>query len=267
MLLINCALMAEARPLIDFYRLKQSYSSPFRVWKNDNISIIVTGTGNINVSSAISYLYGKEKDISLFLNIGIAGHRTLDIGNIVLSYKIKEKANVKNIIYPSILFDLPMTKKPLLSVDKPSNDYIEDYCFDMEGYSFFHIATKFLPIELVHCLKIISDNEQTTFFNIDEKTISTLVFQNIDFIDNYINKILPIGQEYQKEISFDFSKYYKNWSFSSSQKQNLKDVVSNIKALNDPKDSLSNIGELKDCKNAKEVINTLEKKEKKAPII
>ena len=154
MQLISTALEIEAKPLINFYKLKKTNYSSFDIWENENKKLIITGVGKLRAAIAISYLFGLSKNVTSFLNLGICGHKNLEIGTLVFPHKIKDSANGKNIIYPSILFEnLPCDTFPLMTVDSPCSEYENDYCYDMEAFGFFTAAVKFLPIDLVYSLK------------------------------------------------------------------------------------------------------------------
>ena len=130
--------------------------------------LIVTKTGKIESASAIGYMFGRYLNISAFLNIGIAGHCDLDIGSFVLAHKISE--NEKS-IYPLILFDYEGVSKQIITQDTIEKEYKSDSIYDMEAYSCLKVASNFLPYELIHSIKVISDNKQFEASTVTEEAV------------------------------------------------------------------------------------------------
>ena len=148
--------------------------------------------GKINAAIATTYLAAIFKDsLNAFLNVGIAGHLNLKVGQMVFAHKITD-AIAGRAYFPSVLFDLKMPTKELLTVEKPRKAYVEDAVFDMEGFGFFEAASRFTYLDLIHSLKVISDNADHSFEKISKKVIENLIFQNIDDIENFINDLLML---------------------------------------------------------------------------
>ena len=75
--------------------------------------------------------------------------------------------------------------------------------YDMEAAAFYEIATKFNSNELVHCLKIISDNSEVSLANISEETVVDWITNKINDIDNLIYQLLKI-RDLLPKINTDF---------------------------------------------------------------
>ena len=58
---IITALKSEAKPIIDYYRLKFSGFSNFPLYKNDNFTLLITGVGRKNVSNVLNLFFQKNK--------------------------------------------------------------------------------------------------------------------------------------------------------------------------------------------------------------
>ena len=85
----------EAKPLIEHFHLKKFIKEPFQVFKNESgIRLIISGMGTSHARSAVEYMWQID-DGSFFkegwINVGIAGHRTLDLGTCFLVNKISNK--------------------------------------------------------------------------------------------------------------------------------------------------------------------------------
>ncbi len=77
------ALPAEARPLIEFFRLKEKTTiGTFRMYRQEDMSLVISGPGKIAAAAATALLAGSNTTgkQAAWLNIGIAGHATYAIG-------------------------------------------------------------------------------------------------------------------------------------------------------------------------------------------
>ena len=57
MLIWNCALHCEAKPIIDYYRLKKDPAeNAFDVYQDERIACVVSGIGGINMAAATAWM-------------------------------------------------------------------------------------------------------------------------------------------------------------------------------------------------------------------
>ena len=202
MINIICALKHEARPIIDHFQLVHDGSATaFTTYrgKNEDISLTITGVGKNAAAKGTRYAIDHYKpDISgAWLNIGIAGHKRLAPGTPVLAGRITDAASGQ-VWHPNISFAVDLETLPLVTVDQPQEDYPDDEMIDMEASGFYGSACRTGSRDLVHCLKIISDNTLNPPRNISKRTIFELVFENIAVIErllcqlrNYSEKSTP----------------------------------------------------------------------------
>ena len=75
MLYIVTALKSEAQAFVDKYTFKKIFLSGFTVYKNDKITLIISGIGISNSTQATQTLinYFDITDDDIYLNIGICG--------------------------------------------------------------------------------------------------------------------------------------------------------------------------------------------------
>ena len=76
MLIWVCALHCEAKPVIDFYRLKKSHDdTAFDLYRGDDMVCIISGTGKVASSAACAWLAARYADAAslAWINLGIAG--------------------------------------------------------------------------------------------------------------------------------------------------------------------------------------------------
>jgi len=172
---IFCALASEAKPLIHDWKLnKRNDSGPFGIYSHpdSNRVVVVTGLGKIAMASAIGYtmaLFGPS-EWPILLNFGIAGHAHHAIGSVYIVDKITD-ADTGRRFYPALPFSPPCLRSALMTCATPVTHYAEESLFDMEGSAFYEVASKFSSGEFIHCIKVISDNAQTSISHIDETKV------------------------------------------------------------------------------------------------
>jgi adenosylhomocysteine nucleosidase len=160
MLVWVTAMHCEAKPIIDYYRLKKSQSHhAFDVYQGEGVECIVTGIGKSACAAATAWIAALNHlaRSTVWINIGIAGSATHEIGTALLIDKISETAHDRH-HYPPVQIKSTMQLAHCQTLDLPSTDYHPDRVYDMEASSFFDTATRFSPAELVQCVKIVSDN-------------------------------------------------------------------------------------------------------------
>lgn len=231
---IVCALHCEAKTFIDFYKLKkQSQIHLFDVYQCDNISLIVSGIGQHNMIAAVNWFAGHfniANRPALWLNIGIAGHKSADIGELFCCHKISE-ASQKNPFYPTKWLKHNIPLMPLISHHQVETDYPDNALVDMEGYAFYQSALRFNSQEQVQCLKIVSDNEANPPHK-DKTIIANLIAPHAANINQYIQNhqqaLLPLVVE--NELASFESTLLSSIHFSVSQKIQLKSKLLSIQS-------------------------------------
>ena len=155
------ALFCEAKPIIKHYGLsKLENLNTFSIYSSNegDITLTITGIGKNNAIKAIKYhhdsMHTHKSDI--WLNIGIAGHKNISVGDIRLINKITDDEDKKS-WYPQIIFKSECPSIDLVSLNAPSTNY-KACLYDMEASGFYQTAIQYGTIELVQSLKIISDN-------------------------------------------------------------------------------------------------------------
>ena len=183
---------SEANPLIKYFNLKKFINKPFQIFKNENgIRLIISGIGATSANSAVKYMWKLSGGCSSFkegwINVGIAGHRTLKLGTCFLANKISSK-NTGEVYYPSLDLNTKITEG-LITVDRPEKLYVEDEAYDMEAAGFFRAALKCSEIELINIIKVISDNETSSIDNITGKLIDNLMLETLAHIEPVVSSL------------------------------------------------------------------------------
>ncbi len=260
MIHLICALQCEANPLIQHYRLKLLGSpQPFSVYGNDNksISLTITGIGRLNAAAGTAYTKGflESPDYNVWLNIGTAGHKSMEIGNAVLAHRIIDNTD-NTTWYPQFVFKPPCLTYDLKTLEKPSTEY-DDFLFDMEAAGFFATAIQFATSELIHSLKIISDNNHHPAAKPDKSFIEKLVAENIGLIDKIINTLGQLSLDlYETRKSPEyFNECTDRWHFTQYEKNSLSRLLIRWNALC-PEQNPLQYG--KKINNGKEMISYLQ---------
>ena len=186
---IVVAMKREATPLINYWNLKEN-SKNFYSNKKKKINLIISGIGKKKAEKATIYI-GQKTNNYFFLNIGIAGHKNFKLGEIILISKVTDNKN-KYSWYPSLLWKTKIKKSPLMTVIFPKIRYTTNYLCDMEAAGFFKGARNFVGPEKVQCIKIVSDNKDSSIFKISSKKIENWVYSKTTIINKLVKEFLKI---------------------------------------------------------------------------
>lgn len=187
--LLAIALHAEARPVIERFRLKQDASSGLPVFRRDEVWLTVTGTGSMKSAIATTCLLTRverDEDTVLF-NLGIAGHTQkagkgpVLVGDRFLANKITERSTGRS-FYPDLLARTPLAESAVTTVERPLDradaGTVEPGLADMEAAGFYQAAATFLPPHRIGCVKVVSDHLDTR--RLDKNTVGELVAGTLD---------------------------------------------------------------------------------------
>lgn len=193
MLIWMCALHCEAKPLIDFYRLKKNAdNSAFDLYQLDDITCIVSGIGDLNMAAACAWAASRcEPETSCWINLGIAGHKSLTPGTALLANQVYRKDNAQA-IYPAVLLKHDFTTASVISQPGEQTDYHPDAVYDMEAYAFLHSCRHFTTLELCSCIKVISDNAENPPLR-NKAHISQLIADNIQALADYATRLQQVA--------------------------------------------------------------------------
>jgi adenosylhomocysteine nucleosidase len=224
---IYTALPCEAKPLIDFYRLKKDISTQcFAIYRNDNICLTVTGIGKIAMAAGIAYsqaLFSPSPN-PVFLNIGIAGHKDHTIGSVFLVDKLSDYDSGR-CYFPPLVFTPPCPSHSLQTVSKPTVTYpLLDLC-DMEGSAYYETATRFSTGELIQCLKIVSDNELSPTQTIQAKYVSELISKEIPTITAILKELTQLTESLKRQDLTEFNLLLNQYHFTANEQIQLKKLL------------------------------------------
>lgn len=223
MIYLITALDAEARVLVDHYRLKRDTSLPYTLYRNDEIVLLVSGMGKSNAMMAVSALLGWRIPTSddCIVNVGICGApAAYSIGEALLIHQIIEGDRH---YYPDILYTHSLHESSLLCVDTPQSDACS--CpVDMESSAVFQSASRFFKLHQMAFIKIVSDHCKPE--NVTKEGVIELIRSNLAVI----NEVLAVLKNVQKtEVLFSDIECSEiedlKSSFTKSQGDMLEDAL------------------------------------------
>ncbi|MEA1914319.1 MAG: nucleoside phosphorylase [Campylobacterota bacterium] len=144
MTLIHTALFSEAKPLISYFQLKQYDTKPYKIFKNKQIVLIVSGIGKKHTKEALKWVF-SHYDFTQSFNIGTAGcsDTNVQIGSFFCSNQ-----TLKNTDF-----------LPLITVDDPQITLKSTATlYDMEAQYFEELCLEYLNPKNIFVFKIVSDH-------------------------------------------------------------------------------------------------------------
>jgi adenosylhomocysteine nucleosidase len=224
----------EAKPIIQQLGLKSVNGGAFRRYQAQDVNLVVSGIGRVNAAAATAYLSAVTTDDSMYdpiwINAGIAGHKTFELGVSVIIRKITDPV-AKRSYYPlPIASSLPSSD--LVTVDIPEEEYSQNAAFDMEGSAFWSIATKFSPIEFVQLLKIVSDNPENAINTLSKDKIETLMDELVVGLQLLITELQTLASQYNCGISLPaaYERMVQRFNFTVTQSSQLRRACQQFKA-------------------------------------
>jgi hypothetical protein len=196
MLIWVAALHCEAKPVIDFYRLKKSHEdNAFDHYRGDGMACIISGTGKIASSAACAWIAARYCDEAslAWINLGIAGAAEHNIGAMFSLHQVID-ADDGHRYYPAPASAVELDGSACMTLSLPSEDYCDDYLFDMEASGFMYASLRFSSAELVKSLKIVSDNRREKVGR-NRQRVSDLVHQHIGSIDRQASSLIALNDE------------------------------------------------------------------------
>ena len=196
-----CALPAEAKPLVRGLGLKPAPApGPGRRriwtghWRGIDLSLISCGVGAASAEAAVSGFgdEGEGRRPCAWLNVGIAGHRRHPVGTPVLAHKISRGEPETGSFYPTFSFTPPCSTAEVVTVAREQREYPGDAACDMEAHPFFAAACSQTTPELVHCLKVVSDNQAVPAATVTAAGTRTLIGAHLQLVADIIAELAAL---------------------------------------------------------------------------
>ncbi len=227
---LMAALPAEAKPVISQYKLKRVLPDRgFPVYRNQHISLVVSGVGKANAAAACAFLHALNNfpKNAIWINLGIAGHGRRAVGDALLAHHIRDASSGRQ-WYPPLAFKPPCPSDSLETRDYPDTSYEHGHAIDMEASGFYPIALLFSTEELVHCFKVISDNPGQPGHGIKAKTVRILIGNQLDPLDKLLARLGQLANLLRESRVPDEvrERYRRHCRYSKSQDHLLDELLS-----------------------------------------
>ena len=257
MINIIVALYCEAKPLIEYFKLKRQPDHPYPVYRTDKIQLIVSGVGKLNAATATGYLAGVSDTPAAWVNIGVAGHKTHALGTPCLAHKITDQQSNQS-WYPIFIFKTPLTTESLGTFDAPENNYEDELLHDMEATGFYQAASRFNSAEFIHCLKVVSDNTENSSRKINKQMVSELIAKQIGSIADFISSLNTHLNNWNNIIATPdiYDAIIKTCHFSTYQQHQLKQLLKRWAALHPEQNTLGDT--LLELNNSRNILKYLQ---------
>ncbi|HVS00250.1 MAG TPA: hypothetical protein VMW27_26720 [Thermoanaerobaculia bacterium] len=236
MLRFVVALQAEARPIVDRFRMEAVFEShPFRVYRGDESWLIVSGLGKAAAAAATAYLHLLSGGMTgkAWFNVGIGGHGLHLVGDSFLAHKVTDQASGLS-WYPQLVIDAPRPTAPILTVEKVEEEYTPPWIYETQAAGFFPTACRFSTAELVHCFKVISDNPDATLSRrMSTSYVQSLVEQNLRPLQEFARGLAGLAREVAA-LNADppgYAGLLGRWQFTVTEQRRLRRLLQRLAVL------------------------------------
>jgi len=226
------AFQAEAKPLIDHLDLKKVEGAQLPCFQSDEHNLVICGMGKAWARQGAEYLIAQQEEKNLpWLNLGIAGHGSLDLGTAFLAGKIEDDES-KEVFFPPLIFRQDLPVSPLISCKEPSSKYLPEYGYDMEAHAFYKALAGHSLRELIQVVKIVSDNPCSPLEQVNPKMASKWIEQNIESVLQLVREMEKCREEIRTnpEVEDLHQELLSFHHFSVTRRHQLHDLVRHLHA-------------------------------------
>lgn len=237
MICLLTALPSEAKPLLRHFRLQGGPEpGPFTCYFGDEVALVVSGIGKIAAAAGCAYLYGQlqhrdggtasQLDTAAWINVGIAGHGSLPLGEALLAHESLDRASGRR-HFPPLVIEPPCRTDTVITVDGVERAYDPPVAYDMEAAAFFQVARRFTHAELVHSLKVVSDSPAAAPEHIDAAKVETWIGDRLHVLDALIDACRRLRAEMAPLHGDppDFEDCLRRWHFTTSDRHQLRRLL------------------------------------------
>jgi nucleoside phosphorylase len=218
---------------------------PFAVYANQQICLTVTGVGKAAMAAGVAYsaaLWAGDAS-PVMVNVGIAGHRDQPLGRLFLADKLIDADSRKN-FYPGLIFTPPCPTGAVQTASTPQLAYDHAYLADMEATAFYETAARFTAAELIVCLKVVSDNPQSSVDALNPKQVSGLIAAQLPTIASVLEIVGAAAGLIRHPEPVLYTELLNEYRLSAHERLQLKnlltrwDVITGSQPLKPDKSSL-----------------------------
>jgi hypothetical protein len=184
------ALPAEAKVLNQILKLQRIQPDrELPLYANAGVALVISGPGMQAAMRGVRFLRQRNAMArASWLNIGIAGHADLSLGQAVMASRV---------IGPQPGHDWELQplaspgcrSLPVCTTDEPVTDYPSAWAYDMEAAGFVTTAQQAAPLNRIQVLKVISDNRHHPTGEINAKMIKELLQMHTSLIRQLVHRM------------------------------------------------------------------------------
>lgn len=263
---VVCALASEAQALIAHWRLKAQRERPFRVYGDGQTRVVISGVGSHASAAAVGYAAGmrEERSDDIWLNLGIAGHGSHALGTALLAARVSHHGR-EGAWYPSLLFTPPCAAAELVTYDHAVTDYPPQACCDMEGAGFMAATSRIASGDLVHVMKVISDNAESGIAGIEKNRVHSLMQDALPTVLELIARLREVAARLPSARRDEQSDaLLTRWHFTHAQGTQLRQLLQR-RALLTPGVALDE-GRIASCRDAAALLAQLREEVDSLPL-
>jgi hypothetical protein len=262
------ALPVEAKPLIAHFQLERAGEARgFEIYEKEGISLVVSGIGKTAAAAATAYLqaWTGNQPNAAWINVGMAGHRDLLLGEGILGDRITDRATGEA-WYPPPVIEAPCPRAPLMTVDRVEEAFAEEWVFEMEAAGFYPSACRFASAELVQCYKIISDNASVPPRWLSRRQVDELIEARLPEIDAVVQETARLADELaaSSKEPLEMQTLLNRWHFTSTERHRLHRLLQRWQVLAPDRDLLDS--ELARRKTGKDVLGLIQARIESLPV-
>jgi len=219
---------SEARPIIDIFNLKKiTEIKEFPIYINKHISLTISGIGKNNCAMAVSQTFCEFDKIknNVWINIGLAGHKSHKIGEIFIINKIYDSSSKKK-EFPHIT-SFKIQANDCTTFDNENKKY-NNSLSDMESSSFFASASQHSTKELIQTIKIISDNKIESINFLNNKSVYDLLIKHKNLLLEFCNHMIAIKDSlsrYPTKVERNYSKLFLKIRLTFNEQNQIKSLL------------------------------------------
>lgn len=184
------AMPSEAKPINRHFGLvRDNSATEFSLYRNQGVALIISGIGSEASEQATRWMLQLLPEPALCINIGIAGHSHLPVGEALLASEILHRPSGDR-WRTQLPSSPPCASAPLITCAEPETEYAHSALYDMEAAGFYRAASEIVPPQRIHCVKIVSDNPQSPVHIINREIITQLMEQQLPLLERLSNLLL-----------------------------------------------------------------------------
>ena len=230
---VICALASEAQALIDHWRLKALRERPLRVFGDYPTRVVISGVGSHASAAAVGFAAGlcEARGDDIWLNLGIAGHRSHALGTPLLAARISHHGR-DGAWYPSLLFTPPCAIAELVTHDHAVSDYPPRALCDMEAAGFMAAASRIAVGDLVQVMKVVSDNAASGLAGIARARVHGLMQGALPTVLTLIERMREVASRLPAASDDTIAaSLLARWHFTHAQAVQLRQLLQRLALL------------------------------------